>query len=620
MANTMQNHQNLTLPDARSEAFDTDAQWHTRVRADTAPVNSFTTKTWAKVLSVCLSLLLAFTMFDATALTSYADEVADETTPLAQGADAAASEPETPKGPDAAWAAALQNADIDADSLSALLPGELVGAEEVLPQVTAAAEGAVVADIAGRLAPNRVAYGKPFSASQGFFVKDGAVKADFELGDLGTLLEGGFVAGSKKGDRFVLTMEAPFLYTDAEGNVASTYSEEEWRYRTMLSDVADAIVSGEQGAPADADQATQAAAARAAEESVPADAMRAAVFAEAVPEGWSVFQEHDGAYLPVTDAMMAAGVSGHLVFRYDANDGKLDAAANLPQLSLGLVGGVPEGTPVSVYYGYEYHSFTAQAVEGKPAPEPQYGDVKRGAAGAYSLTNEINDSAAAMAASVVSANMPRTEGGTGKSYLAHTVTYAVPENAPSASAVALGALYPADAQGRGALALETLMAYAVDEDGNPAPNSTDGVVDISDEARKDTSFVGVPGKGGIIVLDVTGLTEEQIASINPMKASSIEALGLEPIAYSVASDGRIQLARGGSEGAIDPGESRTLYIAAPYREADVTFEGDGAESPGDGGLRCPDFDGCLGRQRGVRPVPHRSPGVLRCRARQRVFD
>ena len=228
--------------------------------------------------------------------------------------------------------------------------------------------------------------------------------------------------------------------------------------------------------------------------------------------------------------------------------------------------------------GYEYHSFTAETVEGEPAPEPQYGDVKRGAAGSIVLTDEANDSAAVMEATLASASMPRTAEGTGKSYLAHLIRYEVPEKAPAVTAIALGALYPSDAEGRGSVPMETVMAFKVGDGDEPEGNRAEGVVDTSKEAREGNTFIGVPGEGGVIVLDVTGLSDEQVSSINPMKASTIEALGLEPLPYSVAADGRIQLARSGSEGAIEPGESRTLYVAAPYDEASVVFEEGADES------------------------------------------
>lgn len=579
---TTQDARTFRQASERGVVHDSGAHWHTRVRDNTAPVNSFTAKTWTKVLSVCLSFLLAFMMFDATAFPSYANEVNDEATPLAESGEALPVEEDSgdqaaPEQPDTAWVTEFVAADMDPEALSELAPDGLVAAEEVLPQVTVAAEGAVEADLAGRIAPTLVAYGKPFSAAQGFFVKDGAVRADFEMGDRGALLNGGHLAGSKEGDRFVLTLEVPYLYLDAQGETATTYSEEEWRYHTAVNEVAASVTAGEEDAPVDAEAAAETARAKAAE-GVSPTAPRAVVQAETAPEGWSLFQEHDGAYLPVTDEALAAGVSGRLVLRYDGNDGKLDASASLPQLQLGLVGRVPSGTLVSVYYGYEYHSFTAKTVEGEPAPEPQYGDVKRGAAGSIVLTDEANDSAAAMTATLVSASMPRTADGAGKSYLAHLIRYEVPEKAPAVTAIALGALYPSDAEGRGSVPMETVMAFKVGEGDEPEGNRAEGVVDTSKEAREGNTFVGVPGEGGIIVLDVTGLSDEQISSINPMKASTIEALGLEPLPYSVAADGRIQLARSGSEGAIEPGESRTLYVAAPYDEASVAFEEGAAES------------------------------------------
>ena len=100
---------------ARKAAFDTDAHWHTRVPAPPAPVNTFSTKLWVRVLSVCLSLLLAVTMFDATALVSYADELTDEAAPLASTGGTTES-----TAPDTSWAAALQGQALDEAVLTSL--------------------------------------------------------------------------------------------------------------------------------------------------------------------------------------------------------------------------------------------------------------------------------------------------------------------------------------------------------------------------------------------------------------------------------------------------------------------------------------------------------------------
>ena len=384
----------------------------------------------------------------------------------------------------------------------------------------------------------------------------------------------------------MLTLEVPYLYIDDDGSLGRTTSEEEWKLRTALADQAARVASKASDAPASLEEAQAAAAKAAARPETTARAMRAALYAEEVPAGWSLWQEHDGAYRALTARDLKDGVSGQLVLRYDGNGGKLDASASMPAFELGFVGGVPEGTPVSIYYGYEVHSFTAKAPEAPtgrdtsaPAqPKAQYGDVKRGAAGSYALVNERHGATAKMSAKAQAAAMPHTVAGDGTGYLVHQVRYEVPEKVPHVTAFALGAAFPANYEGAQGVTAESLMAFKVDKDGKAEPNEKDGAVDTSAEARKKQSFVGVPGKGGVIVLDVTDLTDKQIASINPMKASTLKALDLTPLPYTVTTDDRIQLARTGKEGAIDAGKSRRLYVAAPYAEAALTFPKDAKES------------------------------------------
>ena len=81
-------------------------------------------------------------------------------------------------------------------------------------------------------------------------MKSGRAKAAFELGNLDALLKGGYLAGSKPGDRFALTLEVPYLYIDDEGNLATTSSQEEWKLRCALADQASRATSGAEGAPA----------------------------------------------------------------------------------------------------------------------------------------------------------------------------------------------------------------------------------------------------------------------------------------------------------------------------------------------------------------------------------
>lgn len=553
---------------ARKAAFDTDAHWHTRVPAPPAPVNTFSTKLWVRVLSVCLSLLLAVTMFDATALVSYADELTDEAAPLASTGGTTES-----TAPDTSWAAALQGQALDEAVLTSLVPAGLIPASDVLPQVTADSEGVAEedrVDLTGRVRPHLVMSGVPYSASQGLFLKNARAQASFELGNRGLLLEGGTLAGSKAGDRFVFTMDVPYLYTNDSGDVAATYSQEEWKLRTALANEAAKATSGAPDAAASEREAREAAADAALSAETVASAPRVALFADGLPEGWSLWQEHAGSYRALTDEDLQAGVSGRLIWRYDANDGKLDAAAALPAFEVGFAGSVPAGTLVPIYYGYEMHSFTARAVEGEEAPLPQYGDAKRAAVGSYQVSNEESDAAAALTVTPQAALMPRTAFADGTGYAVHLVRYEVPADAPAATAIALGAAFPADYAGAGGVTDAVLMAHQADEDGNPLTAEEAAAAAAADDSQ-DATYVGVPGKGGVLVLDVTGLSEQQIAAINPMKASSLEALGLKPLPYTVTDDSRIQLARTGDDGRIEPGQARQLYVAAPYTEAAVTF-------------------------------------------------
>lgn len=256
---------------------DSQAHWHTKVPASAAPVNAFAVKPWVRVLSVCLSLLLALTMFDASALTSYADEVGEASTPLADTASDGGVEEDAAKADRSEWAATVQGEALDAEALAGLMPKDTVAAEEVLPQVTTVTEGVKkedAADLASRLRPNLVVSGAPYGAGTGLYVKGVRAQAVFELGNLEGLLQGGHLAGSKPGDRFVLTLEVPYLYTDDDGTVATSYSQEEWKLRTALTAQASQARAGAEGAPSSLAEARAAAARAAADPATVNRAMR----------------------------------------------------------------------------------------------------------------------------------------------------------------------------------------------------------------------------------------------------------------------------------------------------------------------------------------------------------
>lgn len=563
---------------------------------------SFRTRPWVRVVSVVMSFLLAVTMFDTTGLSPLverasadpapnadvptlpgttdalatdaqdgadengsdsdsADQVAGEDTTdspdqsteaadeaaagVSEGEDASASEPET---------ATVEDTE---ENRQALLPEGLVSADRVLPQVSEDTE-----EIDDRFTPSLVLFGAPISDEGTFYVKKGNVSGEYELGNLLESLEGGVLGGSTDGDAVILTFDIPYLYTDAEGNLASTYSEESWKLQRGIDPATD-TTTGVQ-AP-----------------------MRAALFADDVFEGWSVWQEHEGSYKQLTKEDLQAGVSGKIVLRYEgeptydengeainedtaitnetapnARPGALSAAASLPNFEFGLVGDVPADQAVEVSFGYEAHSFTPQATEEDPEPETLYGTILRKNVGTFAL---VNDETTAKATFEIESFGQDPTYADGQGYAQHLVHIAVPEDGFAAESVALSVAYPADWRGVFGQTLEDLMAYKVGADNTPEANVlADGSVDTSEEARDEETFVGVPGQRGVLVYDVTDLTDEQRASLDPKDAASFDELGLSPVSYHVAADARLQLQLTQGDGAISAGTERVLYVAAPY--------------------------------------------------------
>ena len=549
----------------------------------------FRSRPWVRALSVVMSVLLAVTMFDTTGLSPLVDRASADPVPAAdipalpgttdalttKAQDDPADEDDAESPDEAADAADEAAVDVSEDEKNdasepevstvedteenrqALLPEGLVSADRVLPQVSEDTE-----DIDDRFTPSLVLFGAPISDEGTFYVKQGNVSGEYELGNLLESLEGGVLGGSAEGDAVILTFDIPYLYTDAEGNLASTYSEESWKLQRGFDPAADSN-SGVQ-AP-----------------------MRAALFADDVFEGWSVWQEHEGSYIQLTKEDLQAGVSGKIVLRYEgeptydengeaidaqtaitnatapnARPGAMSAQASLPNFEFGLVGDVPADQAVEVSFGYEAHSFTPQATEENPNPETLYGTILRKSVGTFAL---VNDETTAKATFDVERFGEDPTFADGMGYAQHLVHIAVPEDGFAAESVALSVAYPADWRGVFGQTLEDLMAYKVSEDNTPEANTlSDGSVDTSQEARDEEIFVGVPGQRGVLVYDVTDLSEEQLASLNPKDAATFDDLGLSPVSYHVAGDARLQLQLTGGDGAISAGTERVLYVAAPY--------------------------------------------------------
>ena len=538
---------------------------------------SFRERPWVKAVSTAMAVLLAVTVFDTTGLAPLVQDAAaapsapagalaqpaatgedagDAATPsddsAADAVPAGSSDPASsgdepssdaagaaPSAGDAADAADPAEQDVvDEEVVKALMPTGLTAAEEVLPQVKGGTD-----DVLRRLSPALVLYGAPLASNGAFLVKGQRLKGAYELGNLSALLEGGYLGGSEQGDAVVLTFDVPYLYEAADGSLRTTLSQEEWKARRGIT------------RPGALDRGGQ----------------RAALFAEGEPEGWSFWQQHGDGYLRLSADALKEGVSGRIVARWDGNGGKLDASTPVPNLEFGLVGSVDAAARATVTYGYEAHSFTPRATEADPAPAVQRGDALRKAAGSFTLVNDETTAKASLEAEL--ASQPKIADGGG--YLASLIRVSVPKDAPTVRTVAVSAAYPADNEGRHGVPLDALMAYRLDDLGATVENRDEaGAVDTSDATRADARFVGVPGKGGAVVLDVTALTDEQRATLDPADAGALEALGVSPLPYAVAEDGRIQVLLEGSDATVEPEGQRVLYVAAPYAEAALDASAD----------------------------------------------
>ena len=600
---------------------------------------SFRTRPWVRVVSVVMAVLLAVTMFDTTSLSPLIRDAqaapAAAAAPLPMGeralfpsgageassdrageddepADTASENPGTGSGDssgseegeggnapsgasggtasdeaapgasssddvegasaqttspwDAAWEA------LTADGLGSLVPAGLEAPESVLPALTD--DFSDSDDIASRIEPALIAWGAPLKGNAGYQVKGRPLSVRYSLGNLGRTLSGGFIGGESERDAFVLTLELPYLYA-TDGGLGATYSEEEQLARTALADQKKA----DPAPTADVKTLVERVLANLPDGDKTAELPRVALFADDVPAQWSVWQEHDGAYLRLDRESLKAGASGRLVLRYEGAEGdlRLTSDALPPSFTVGFAGAVPDDASASVRFGYEFHSYTAPADQAPVGEEPaaSRARVLRSAIGSIALVNSAPTSGATLDARVLGApQMPQREGH-GRGWQALLAAFTVPADSEPAASLMLTASWPQDWQGKGGVGVAELASYRVPDDdekaaGSSVPNVNDkGQTAIDGETLSRSTFIGVPGEGGAVVLDVTGLTDEDIASLNPADVATLEALELSPLPYTVSPDGTITVLREGENGAVSAGQTRKLYVAVPYDEASL---------------------------------------------------
>ncbi|MCI9260964.1 MAG: hypothetical protein HFJ71_00580 [Eggerthellaceae bacterium] len=573
-----------------------------------------------RALSTVLSFLLAVTLFDASAVSVLAEEAAadpapveepassaeeqeEESAPPSEGSSASseeaatapgasdapassdassdndsdqsaeatpkAADEEAPSAPDSGAKAdgsadktaasereslaAIQQQPLDQEALRNLMPAQLTDVAQVLPQTTLDGATAEMSQlVSSALRPELAAWGAPL-VSSGYLTDDQRLSVRFGLGNRAVLLQGGALGGMNDADPFVFTLDVPYLYEKDDGTMATTLSEEEWRLRLALATEAQKAADDATATLA----AVQDAAAQRAQGDTPRSAARAVLYGQALPKGWTLWQVHGEGYRRITEAELQEGVSGRLVLRAE---NPVTAETELPAFELGLKGSVPEGAQVDVVWGYEVRSMS------DAAGAVTRGLAKRAAAGSVTLCSgsdiQVKAARQALSGSTLAikgaaAPLMTRRNGAGLGWATSLVTFAVAGESPAASGIAVTAQWPADEQGRGGVAKEDLrysLAVLADDDQG------------SDQVR----YIGKPGEGGVIVLDVSALTDEQRATLDPADAASLRALGLAPLPYTVSKDGVLSVALEGDEGSVDPGQERVLFFAAPVREQALT--------------------------------------------------
>ena len=488
-----------------------------------------------------------------------ADTTADDDATAENATDdtdtAEAEEPEAP----VVSVAEVQALDLEDSALTALLPQNLVASDKVLP---APAQSTDKADIAARTNPLLATWGVPYSQSGGYLVGEGRMQSRYELGNLGELLEGGYLAGTSEQDAFVLSLDIPYLFDVGQDALGTTLSQEEWRLRTARAELAK-DATAEDTAQSIANAAIE----KAKDETLIKDAPRVALFAEDELPDWSVWVKHGDAYQKATKEDLQLGVTGHVILRYeggtnDAHDnGKLDADAVAPEFELGFVGNVNDNNVIKVAYGVEAYTFTDRD-----------GNVERGNGlrtmlGSLVLSTGTTKAVTEMSFSATGLATMIQRDGEGSGYATALATYAVPEKMLAAQSIALAATFNADWRGLGGLTLADLMAFRSTDEGAVANLTEAGEVDTTKQTREDNQFVGVAGEAGLLVFDVTGLTDAQIAALDPTNAKTFADAGLEPLPYYVTEDAQARISLTEGSGRVEQNAKRTLYVAVPYRES-----------------------------------------------------
>ena len=481
-------------------------------------------------------------------------------------------EPEVPATPDPA--SFLPEGLIEANQVLPSLSADLSNTEIEGVQNSASAQATGSVDSLRSELESRFNYdvlvsGAPKTvATNVYHIGGSALRADMTLGDLTTTLKGGTLGGVNATDAVAFTFNAPYIYVAPQTAIATAREVSaqgqggqngEGESSGDADDEGDSAAEGE-NAEATSEAETDTAAEGDTFSDVTytqtlsreewlanggdANGGRVALKADAIPEGWTIYTEHDGKYLEATQETLAAGLSGTIVMRYTGNDGKLSAESVLPSFDIVIDGTVPESETLQVTGGYIIQTYTPAAAADAPAADEAPEAGADGEAAAGETADATTDEA---------------------------VYYALIQN--TAVAVDVDSAAPVVN-----LTSETTALTdepTVDEQGGFAPylitmQATDGALA---EPTYTVNLQNAVNADDVVAFDVTGWTDEEIAAIDPYDEETFANVALATASQS--EDGQVSVTYEPETTELAANaEPVALYLAVPYDTTDLTITED----------------------------------------------
>lgn len=494
-----------------------------------------------KAISVVLSVLLVLTTWNSYSIEEARSMIiGDEATPMASGTgdeiveeiddenvEQTANESEGAEAGDAAAAEdAVADDTVSEADMQAYLPKDLSSAEEVFPSLSDDAQNRKVDgtltsattsedDLRAALA-DRISFS--LAAGNALRASDGA----YQVGGSAVALVPSFGNTSA-------TFDGGHLGgTESTDVVALTFTAP-YLYQNASGEIKQTL-SREEWLARGADE----------------QGMRAQIAFSDLPAGWTVYTEHRGQYLKHTAEEAAEGLSGSVLLRYEGvqdehgitvNDtrGQMPAGTALPKAQASFAGNVPAETMVKVQAGYFVGSYTAAVDEAGKAKADSI---------VFPLTDEtaaeVTLSAAEPQVSLAGSVGPyaTTEVENGKGFAVFLINVTA---------------------SRGTLTERGYTLRVTDE-----PQNAEGVGALS--AKEMVAF------------DATGLSDDELAALNPAQPATIGTAGRGLAVAAEVAPGVADLTFSlEDEGALSAdavtGETsgeRVLYVAVPYSEEALT--------------------------------------------------